>query len=182
MPQVLSLAGMSLSSFALFLVSTGSALAQSSKERPANANEIEPQLEWFSGRKVRNGLMFSPYGLHTFDASYISKPNLVALSFESIIVGTFLNSYGDQAYFLTHGQNIFSYGKFGVDINYGVMFGYQGKLTSTEAFPDFAKPLFEGDINPVGAFLPYYSITDQLEWRAILTPTFVSIGLKLNFD
>lgn len=160
---------------ACVLLWAGPAEAQNSDDSVADW-----KLRLLSGDRPPNGQFYFPVGLHTVDTSDVLNLNMLGFSRNGLIAGTFLNSYGDQTFFAGRGQNILTFGRVGVDAIYGLMYGYQGKLTTSENLPDFLFPLFEGEINPFAAITPYYRFSEYVELRAMITPLFSAIGVGIS--
>ncbi|MHA3976834.1 hypothetical protein ACW9UR_04040 [Halovulum sp. GXIMD14794] len=152
------------------------------EEMPSDHGSEDRRLRFFADEPIRNGIMYFPYGVHTASDELEATPhNLVGLSYRSFSLAYFRNSYGGDTVALVHGRNLLSYEPFGADLFYGIMYGYHGELAESDNMPSVAKPLFEGEINPVASVSPYWRVTERLELRAMLTPFFATLGVKVNF-
>ena len=149
---------------------------------PDEILEESNELEFFSARPLRDGIFYMPVGRYTNDRDNLILPNLAGIISHGFTLGTFTNSYNDQTYFLGHGLNVLSYGKFGIDLSYGIIHGYDGKLADNDYIPEFAEPLFDGPINPFIVISPYYKISDRWEIYTAISPAVGAFGFKYNFS
>ena len=106
---------------------------------------------------------------------------MVGFTVKSVNFIIFENSYDDPSVAIAQAREAFSFGKTGVDMSYGLMHGYHGRLEERSSIPNALRPLFAGEIDPVVALSPYYQVSKRFEVRAIITVGFSALGMKFLF-
>jgi hypothetical protein len=166
--------------------------ANLNREQSAEAITIQPKfvnnyqrlkrlLAFVWGRTPKNGIIYLPFGRHTqIQNENLTANNLVGVVYKSISLGSFINSFHDQTWYLVVMRNIFSRHGFGIDYFAGILYGYDGKLSTVEGIPLRDTFLFKSDINPILSLDTYYEITDHFQMHIMITPLVVLSGIKYN--
>lgn len=149
----------------------------------ANTNQNHNQLlDFVWGGAPKNGVIYLPFGRHTqIQDENLTVNNLVGVVYNSISLGTFINSFREQTWYLVVMRNIFSYHGFGIDYFAGILYGYNGKLANVKGIPFRDTFLFKYNLNPIISLDTYYEITDYFHIQAMITPLVILSGIKYNF-
>lgn len=140
------------------------------------------KLRFFSLDMPEDGIYYLPIGTHFAEGDF-AIPNMLGLTYGPVSLAAYKSSVEGQGAILTlmHGREVFSWHRWGADFFFGIMYGYHGALAKSDTIPEWVLPMMEGEINPIAALSPYYSITDTWEARMMFTPGFASIGVKYRF-
>ena len=154
-----------------------------SSENSSDDRSIAKRLiDFIYGNPVRDGILVLPFGVHTrSDNHAISMNNLIGLFQNSVGFGTFVNSFDNRIWYLVNARNLVSYHDFGLDYYVGVIYGYEGFLSTLETIPFHNSFLFKGNLNPVVSVSAYYTISDQFQLQVMYTPGIALAGVKYNF-
>jgi hypothetical protein len=139
-------------------------------------------IKFIYGKPIKDGLIYMPFGIHINSGNNnVSNNALLGIAYKSFIFGTFMNSFGDRTWYIVKGRNIISYKRFGVDYYFGLMYGYKGKLSTSEGTPFRNTFLFAGNLNPTFTIAAHYSISDHVQIQTMLSPAAYLFGVKYNF-
>jgi len=107
--------------------------------------------------------------------------NLMGVVYNSLSLGTFINSYNDRTWYLVVTRNIFDFHGFGVNYFAGLLYGYAGRLSTVRGIPLADTFLFKSDVNPIVSLETYYEVVDHLDVQLLITPLVALSGVKYNF-
>lgn len=152
-----------------------------SEQRQINFNDTSI-IDIVIGGPVEDAMFFMPSGVHTRAKRLrVTNHNMVGVIHNSIVYGTFTNSFDDQTYVVGFARNIYSSGNFGLDYYAGVMHGYKGFFYDVSHIPLHNTFLFKGNLNPAVAIVPYYNVTDEFAVQALYAPGMLIVGTKFEF-
>ncbi len=128
-----------------------------------------------------DGVYYFPIGTHYLEDQDLAFPHMVALTHGPITLTAFENSFSDPVVAVAQGRELYANGRFGTDLFYGIMVGYQGKLESSDYVPKPLRPLYKGNISPIVAISPHFEVSNSVELRAMLAPGFLALGFKYKY-
>lgn len=153
-----------------------------SSEKSSAPSLADDLIDFIIGEPVKDGVMYLPFGIHTKTKNKdVAKNHLVGIVYNSLIFGTFINSFHDRVWSIALTRNIISYHGFGVDYFIGALYGYKGQLSTVSGIPLRNTFLFKKNLNPVASLDAYYELSDHLQLQAMFTPLVVLGGVKYNF-
>jgi|GEM_PF-4421061 len=157
--------------------------AEQAQSQPAQAKASEQEQGWLdllNGKPVKDGLLIAPLGFHTRYAKDIFNTAMIGVTYDSSMFGTFINSFHDRTLFLVRQRTIYENSRFGVDLFYGLMYGYRGQL-STVAVPFRGSVLWRHNLNPVVSLDTWVRLTEHTDVQLVLTPLVFTMGIKYNY-
>jgi hypothetical protein len=132
------------------------------------------------GTPASNSVMVLPAGTHVFDPDVVDFM-FVGLTYESVMLSTFVNSFGDRTYFLAAKRNWIDNEKYDVGYAFGLIYGYDGRLAEVGDIPFKDTFLFNGPVSPLLGLTSNYHVTENFSVNLTLQPLVVLYGFEVKF-
>ncbi len=142
---------------------------------------IASEFHGFFGEASPDGVYYLPLGYHTKHRFSLTNRELIGIEYHSIAFGTFINSFDDRTWYLGMLRTVYTHNDFSLDVLGGLLYGYRGKLSTTEGMPFRNSFLWRDNLNPVITVVPGYAISDHVQLQILLTPLMICGGAKYVF-
>ncbi len=135
------------------------------------------------GKPVRDSIFFLPVGSHTMDGHQGLKFfQLAGGTYKTFYLMTFINSFGQRVVSAGIERYFWQWRRLSLGYGAGVMYGYNGNLSTVHGIPFNNSFLFKYDLNPVVVGLADIAITKRFQLSFVIAPLVVAGGLRYNFE
>jgi hypothetical protein len=133
------------------------------------------------GKTPQNAISIFPAGFHTDEINKNINFKFLGISYKDYTFSSFENSFKDRTYSIGINKNIFSKNNVFIGYTVGILYGYDGRLSTTEGVPFRKTFLFKGDINPFLGLNISYQLTKKLEFATFIEPLVIIYGFKFLY-
>ena len=135
------------------------------------------------GKPVRNSIFYLPIGTHTRNGKRkLTYFQLMGGTYKTFYLMTFINSFGDRVFSAGVERYFWKFHRLSLGYGAGLMYGYQGKLSTVYGIPFKNSFLFKYNLNPVIVGIADFAITKRVQLSFVLAPLVVTGGIRFNFS
>lgn len=134
------------------------------------------------GKPINNSIFYLPIGTHTREGHQELKYfQLAGGVYKSFYLMTFINSFNDRVISAGMERYFYQYRRLFLGYGFGLMAGYQGKLSTVHGIPFKHSFLFKYNVNPVLVGLLDFKICKHLKLSFVLAPLVIAGGIRFDF-
>ena len=137
-------------------------------------------ITFIRGTPVKNSIFYEPIGSHTSNGERkLTWFQLAGGTYHSFFAMTFINSFDNRTWALGIQRYLYQNKVFAVGYGAGLMYGYNGQLSTVHGIPFKNSFLFKGDINPVLGLMGDINLSKRLKLSCVITPLVMTVGFRL---